>query len=265
MKQAPEPMLSRIYNDWLAAGWCISGLDAFRMEGENDGDGGNGDGGGSGTGGTGDPPKGDPKPPEGISQVEVTRIAAREKAEGKRAAEEAIAKQLGVSVEEAKRIITAAKATEDQQKTEAQRAREQAEAEKVTAEQEKQESAKERHAARVERALLRLLPKDLDDAALDTKVTRISKLVDVEIGADADTITAAVTQLKKEMPELFPESGGAPPPKGGPNGDPKGGPPKGTGNKEDAFNRGMERAKGTSATGSYPILDQLAPSTPNSA
>lgn len=45
-------MLTRLYRDWLARGWDLSDLDAFRMEeGDGDGDGGGGDGASGGDGG----------------------------------------------------------------------------------------------------------------------------------------------------------------------------------------------------------------------
>lgn len=266
MKQNPTAsVLEQIRSDWLARGWNFDDLRSFRMEGE--GTGGEGGNGNSGEGGNADPPKGDP-PKDGngntISQAEMRRIAAREKAEGKQAAERAIADQLGVSIEEAKRIITAAKADEDKQKTEAQRAKEAADSEKAAAEKDKQDAKLERHQASVERALIRALPNDLDDDALDKRVARLSKLIEVEVGADADTIKAAVTQLKTEMPELFPTTGTGP--RGGANGDPKGGPPKDKPKSEDAYSRGLERAKGTASSGGYPIMDQLnLPTTTNSA
>lgn len=220
---------------------------------DGDGEGGSGGGGGAGSGaGAGDGTQGaaggDPKPAteQTITQSEMQRIAAREKDQGKRAALEEAAKVLGVTnLDEAKVILDEHRKAQDQQKTEAQRAREAADAEKAEAEKAKGGAALERHTAAVERQLIRALPAGLDDAALDKRVTKIAKLIEVEVGADADTIKSAIAELKKDMPEVF----GAPTGKGGgaPNSDPAGSPPKPR-QDSDAFARGAARAKGTGET-----------------
>jgi hypothetical protein len=203
---------------------------------------------------TGDAPTTATTPPaeKTLSQSEVDRIVQGRVGETKRQTEEAIAKQLGVPIEEAKRIIEAANAASDKDKTEAQLAREKADRETAAAEESKTVAAKERHDAAVERALLRALPKDLDDDALDKKLARITRLLDVEVGADAAAITKAVADLKKDEPLLFgePDAG-----KGRvPDSDPKGTPPKQKGS-EDAFSRGQERAKATAGRSQYSMLD----------
>lgn len=249
MKPHLKPMLLQIQEEWDRRGWDRSFLGTLRME---EGGGAGGDGGAEG----GNPPAPAPKT---FTQEEVSAMLTREKDQGKRAAEEAIAKQLGVSIEDAKKLIADAKKREDAEKSEAQKAREAADAEKAEAERNKSEAARERHATRVERALLRALPKDLDDDKLDARVSKLTRLIDVEVGADDAAIKAAVEELRKEWPELFPTNGsgngGKNPP---PPGDPKGKPPTPkVGN--DAYNKGLERAKARTGTGTYDMLKSLTP------
>jgi hypothetical protein len=230
-----------------------------------------GDGGAGGGGGTPPappaPPAADP-PPAGVPQSKVDEIVKERVGDTKRATEERIAKDLGVPLDEAKRLIAAAKATEDEQKSEAQRAREAADAEKAEAERTKGESTLARHQANVERHILRNLSltdaegKPLDDEAVDKKVGRIARLVDVEVGADADAIKAAVATLKGEEPLMFgtadASTGGTPPP----TGDPAGTPPAKPG-AEGAFERGKQRAKAAAGPAEYPILAGSQPNNVN--
>lgn len=221
------------------------------FEGENGGGGGTG-----GEGGGATPPvdagsKGSDKT---LSQSDVDRIVQERVGETKRKTQEDLAKQLGVSVEEAKKIIEEHQKQQDKDKSDAQIAREAADREKAEAGDEKQSAALERHNAAVERQLIRALPKDLDDEALDAKLTRLSRLIDVEVGASTEDIKKAVEALKKDEPLLF----GAPEEKGkggAPGSDPKGTPPKSKGS-EDAFARGAERAKTAASREQYAILGE---------
>lgn len=220
--------------------------------GGDGGDGGGGDGGGQG----GDGDKGGKGSEKTLTQSQVDDIVKGRVGETKRQTEEAIAKTLGVPIEEAKRIIEATRAAEDKEKSEATLAREKADREAKEADEAKAAAAKERHEAAVERALIKALPKDLDDDALDKKVARIGRLLDVEVGADADTIKKAVEALKKDEPLLFgvtEDAGGD----GGkaPDSDPKGKPPKKKGS-EDAFSRGQERAKAATGAADYALLNK---------
>lgn len=198
-----------------------------------------------------------PTPPpaaQGLSQEEVSRIAAREKEEGRKAALAQVAADLGVDLETAKTVIAEAKKRSDSEKSEAQREREAASAEKQAAEREKAEAAKERHEARLDRAFVAA---GLTD---ETKISRYSKLLDVAVGASPEDIKKAVDALKKDEPTLF---GGATPPAPGnrppaPGGDPQGNPPPPKQN-EDAFQRGIERAKKVSGRSQYDFEVQTAP------
>lgn len=239
----------------------------FRLLSSNEGgsEGGDGGSGGGAPAGTTEPAKTEPT---GVPQDKVDSIVKERVNETKRSTEERIAKDLGVSLDEAKRLITAAKAKEDSEKSEAQLAREKADAERAAAETEKGQSAQAKHEAKVERHILRNLSlvdeagKPLEDDVIDKKVSRIARLVDAETGADDDTIKAAVKSLKDEEPLLFGQqsdggsgnNGGTPPA----SGDPKGTPPTKPG-AEGAYERGRKRAKEHSGGGEYPILAGSAP------
>lgn len=230
-------------------------------EGGNSGGDGGGNSGGGSSGGDGGGAGGGERT---LTQADVDRIVSQRVNETKTATERQVAESLGVSIDEAKRIIAEAKEQEDAQKTEAQRAREAADAEKAAAAEEKKTAASDRHAAKVERALLRAGVTDEDDEKLDKRLTRLSRLIDVEVGADEAAIKAAVDALKVEEPALFGTPAGE---GGGDNGEPKGvKPPKAPGSdpkgsppppkqSEDAFSRGAERAKGYASPRTYPILE----------
>lgn len=202
-------------------------------------------------------PPAPPTPPGArtFSQEEVTAMMAREKDQGKRAAEEALAKSLGCTLEEAKTVIADSRKRADAEKSEAQRAREAADAEKAEAERVKGESLRERQNTRIQAALMRAgvtqSDDDKDGSKFEAKLARLTKLVDVEAEADAAAVTAAVKSLKDEEPGLFAASGpGKPKP---PNSDPAGKPPPDQPNS-DAFQRGAERAKKV-GTGGYAFMN----------
>lgn len=162
-----------------------------------------GDGQGGGDSGAGGGKGGEGEGGQTFTQADLDRIATREKAQGRRAAEDDIAKDLGVSLDEAKRILAEARERDEKQKTEAQRAKEAADAEKAAAEAAKAEAARERHEARVERALVAAGVSD------DKRLGRLARLIEVEVGAELDDVKAAVADLHKEMPELFGAANGA--------------------------------------------------------
>lgn len=194
--------------------------------------GGGGQQGGQGGGGQGDPPDS----PRTFTQEELDRIATREKQRGEQAAQRQVAEDLGVSLDEAKRIITEHRTREESEKSEAQKARDQAEKEKADAEKAKADAARERYDTRVERALLRAGVPD-DEGKLD----RVKRMVTAEVDADQDAISADVAQLKEDFPQLFAQqqsNGGG----RAPSGDPPGNPPKPKGG-DDPLKRGAERAK----------------------
>lgn len=180
--------------------------------------------------------------PKTFTQDDLTRVATKEKQEGKAAAERELAEQLGVPLDQAKQIIADARAKDEATKTEAQKDRDAAAREKSEAEAEKAVAKQEVHDARLERAFAKE-GLDLDDS--DEKVKRLVRLVSSEVGSSYEDILAEVKTLKTDFPALFgeevaPVKGGKPPK--APNGDPKGNPPKPTGG-EDKFTAGAERAK----------------------
>ncbi len=195
------------------------------------------------------PPEGDLKPTEKtFTQAEVTAMMAREKDQGRRSAEESIAKQLGCTPEEAKAILDDARKKDDAQKTEAQRATEAANAEKAAATKEKEEARREKLNTRIEAALIRAgvaqAEDDKDGKKFEAKMARLMRLVDVDLDADVAAVAAAVKTLKDEEPGLF----GATQKKGAPNSDPTGKPPAKQPDT-DAFTRGRDRAKASAGAG----------------
>jgi hypothetical protein len=196
--------------------------------------------------------------------AEVERIVGGRTAAARREAERQVADKLGVSIDEAGDLLKQAKAQADKDKTEAEKAREAADKAAKDADTVKSESASTVH---------RLLVKDaLRDADCPKdKLERATKLValDVEVGAGEDEIATAVKTLTKDFPELFAaasddgaegegEGQGKPEPKGKlPNGDPPGKPPSGQ-KGEDAFQRGVDRAKKMAEATAYPILQEQA-------
>lgn len=196
-----------------------------------------------------DPP-GTPDPADAgrtFTQADLDRIAAREKTQGRKAAEQAFAEQLGVSVTEAADIIKAHQQRAEADKTEMQRAAEARQAAEQDAATARQEAAQVRHAAAVERALLTAGVALPDDGA-DEALAGVARLVAADPGADAATITAAVSTLKIRFPGLFtrPASTGAP------NGDPGPGPRGGQPGK-DRFTAGIERARAGTGGGGYKV------------
>jgi hypothetical protein len=194
--------------------------------------------------GEGDPPGGGGEPPKNIAgdeplqltQSQLNAMMTREKNQGRQAAQQELADQLGVPLEEAKSILTAARERSDAEKTEAQRAKEAADAEKAQAAQDREAAARERYETRVERALIRagVSPDD------SSRLADLARLVTSPRDADLDAISEDVKTVKERYPELFGETSGGPKPL--PSSDPKGGPPRRRGT-EDAMARGAERAK----------------------
>lgn len=217
-------------------------------DGDGDGDGKGGNGDGKGGDGKGDPPKGEGggsgdgngDEPKTFTQNQLSSMLAREKSQGREAAMREASEQLGVTIEEAKSIIDAAREAEDAKKSEADRAREKADRERAEAEAEKETTARERYETRVERAAIRagVDPEDED------RLSAVLRLTDAKTGDDTDTISTAVADVKEKFPEMFSGSGD-----GEGNGKrrtPSSDPGKQRREKrtaDDAMTRGAERAK----------------------
>lgn len=197
----------------------------------------------------GDPPKGDPPPkdppnddppPKTFSQDDVNRIAAREKEQGRQAAAQSLADDLGVSLEEAKTIIKEHRDRSEAEKSEAQRAKEAADREKAEAAEEKKAAARERHETKVERRLIRAGVPDDEEG-----LKRVMRMVTVEVGASDDDLQAEIDSIKTQFPTLFGTGEGGGGRGRAPSGDPPGSPPKPKGG-ESRYARGVERAKARS-------------------
>lgn len=133
----------------------------------------------------------------GLSQEEVTRIAAKEKREGKRAGQRELLESLGVEdPESAKELIERARQQLEEEKDERTKS---AEAQ-AAAERKAEQAAKTADAARHEVNVI----KGLVRAGADTEtVDDLVPLVKADVGAETDDIAAAVSDLKKKFPALF--------------------------------------------------------------
>jgi hypothetical protein len=216
-----------------------------------------GDGGGAsagtGTGAAGDGGAGDggaEGEPKTVPQDQVTAIAARERAQGERAAAAKVAEALGMTVEEAKTFIDGAKERERAAMTEADRKLAEATDKEKAATAATAKAAEREHNANVRVALI-------DAGVPKAKAERAARLVDAAIGADDAAIKTSIESLKGDWPEMFAtvEEGEGDDGKGGANGDgktkgkatsgtPGGKPPARADSKPtDALARGAERAR----------------------
>src|SRR5690606_2004609 len=127
-----------------------------------------------------------------FTQEDLNRIAAAEadkgERRGKQAAAEEAAKTLGVSVEEAARIIKAHQEAEAAAMSEAQRLEAAAKATQAAAEADRAAAKLELHAARVERALT--------TAGVDEKAIAAVNVPGITVDSTPEEIKAAVDKLK---------------------------------------------------------------------
>lgn len=188
-----------------------------------------------------EPPK--PGPPPGpakeFSQEDLDRIAAREKAQGKRSALKEFAEELGfTSAEDTAAFIAAAREAKQAALSDEERRRQElADLEAKAVAREQSAIARERDAIR-KAALLGLgaTGADLEDAlALLERDLRESP------DADEATVTAAAEALKERRAALFGTAAPATPPPGtlppAPGGDPAGGSARGRASKDDVNER----------------------------
>lgn len=167
-----------------------------------------GDGGTGGPGGTPPAPKPTPTPPAAperkYTDADLNAVGAREKDQARRATLNEVSSMLGCTVEEAAEILKAHREQEQAKLTEAERAQQAANEARAQAEADRQAAAQERHEARLERALARagVSDKPAKDGA-PSPAQRAIRLLEVEVGADADAITAAIETLRADMPGLF--------------------------------------------------------------
>jgi hypothetical protein len=160
------------------------------------------------------PPAPAPADQPRFTQADMNATVAREtQAAQTKATTDLLAKLGYSSVEEAEQAAKAAKDAADALKSQQQRDADAAAEAKRIADAEKADAAREKHEARVERALSKA-GLDLDNATL---LRAGLAAIDLQPGADADAITAAVDKLKKDAPQLF---GTATPTPGAPGSDP---------------------------------------------
>lgn len=132
-----------------------------------------------------------------FTQRQVNAVATREKREGKKAGRRELLEELGFeSVDELRESIQKQKEGKAKDDDELSKERKKLEKEKSDAEKLRSEAAKDRHDARVERRLL--------SAGVPLKkLEKVARLVDVEIGVEADEIDDAIDSIKEDFPELF--------------------------------------------------------------
>lgn len=164
-----------------------------------------------------DPPSGGTTQPTTLTltQEQLDQQIGARVAQAQRAAAKALFDEYGFSSKaEADKFIKGAKEASKAQMTEAERLIAEANEAKAAADKAIADIAAERHAIAVKAALL--------DAGVPTnKVERLSKLVEVERGADATDIASAVEAVKEEFPEMFGAKSNARPPSSEPaNGGP---------------------------------------------
>lgn len=196
-----------------------------------------------GSGAGGDPAADPSKKAESktFTQEDLNRVAAKQKAEGKAAAEKALADSLGVPLDEAKAIIKKAQDEAEAKKDEATKDREKAAKEKTEAEKLKGDAANELRDARIDKALAAEKFPDIDD---DKKTEAVRRMVSVAADASYDDVREAVKELAKNFPGLFAakeidDKTGKPKV---PNSDPKSSPTK-PGAGEDLYEAGKVRAR----------------------
>jgi hypothetical protein len=170
-----------------------------------------------------DPPK--PKPEDQgdkdgkFTQEQVNQIGSREKKEGRKAATKELLEKLGFeSIEDAEEAVKGWRKKDDDAKDEETKRREKLEADNAEAEQQKKETAREKRIAKAERRLVALglkVPKktdkdgneidEIDEDAADKLLQRAIKNLEVDWDKDIDTedLTAAIADLKKDLPILF--------------------------------------------------------------
>jgi hypothetical protein len=135
--------------------------------------------------------------PQAFSQDDMTRVAAREKDQGKRQGQREVLEALGFgSLDEARDFAKLLKDAEAAQLSEVERAKRDAEKAKSEAESIKAEAKRDRYMALVERELLK--------EGIDLNhVAKLSKLVEADVNSSPEDIATAVADLKADMPSVF--------------------------------------------------------------
>ena len=173
-----------------------------------------------------------PAPSGTLTQDQFDRAVQARVAETERATRRKILEEAGVpTLEELRSTLKAAKEQKDANRSELDKALAEARAEIEAARVERESALKDRHALTVERALAA--------AGANDNLADLAKLVDVEPGATADEVAAAVELTKLKFAPLFGRPT-ATPPSSEPSG---GGPSLRPSTSPDAEARGRERAQ----------------------
>jgi hypothetical protein len=181
-------------------------------------------------------------PGGGVTQEDLSRLLAREKTQGGRAAVKKLLGDIGFDNSEAlTEFITTKRDADQAALTEVER-REQAAEEKLRSAETREAQALARERAAIRRAALGGLGATGDD--LDDAVLLIDRALHDQPDADEETVGAAAEQLKERRPELFGQARESVPP--APGGSPAGGPPKrgGIPPRRGAAGREMARRRG---------------------
>jgi hypothetical protein len=196
------------------------------------------EGGDAATSAATDSDTGTPAPPATVtttfSQDDVSRVASTEHAKGSREGRKALLEELGFDkFDDLKTLVSTHKEAQRAAMTEAERLKAEAADAKAAADAERTALASERHTLNVERAL--------QAAGAQGDISRLVRLVDVEVGSDAAAVQAAVESIKADatFAALF-RPATAPLASSEPTG---GGAPSRPTHSPDALTRGEERAK----------------------
>ncbi|MFF1838357.1 hypothetical protein ACFVXE_29760 [Streptomyces sp. NPDC058231] len=184
-----------------------------------------------------DPDQPAPQTGQTLDQETLTRLLAREKQQGERAAVRKLVEQLGFAkTDDLAAFVKAQQDAQDAQLTEVQR-REKAADDAAAAAAAREASAAAREKAAVRRAALVAL------GATGVDLADAERLLTVDDDADEQAVTGAATALKARRPELF---GKTVTPAPAPGGSPAGGPPQRGSNvpKRGAAGAEMARRRG---------------------
>ncbi|MFG2022332.1 hypothetical protein [Streptomyces sp. NPDC048825] len=174
-----------------------------------------------------------------VTQEDLSRLLAREKTQGGRAAVKKLLGELGFDDSEALTEFIATKRDADQAAlTEVER-REQAAEEKLRAAEAREAQALAGERAAIRRAALAGLGATGDD--LDDAVLLIDRALGEQPDVDEGAVLAAAEQLKERRPELFGQARESAPP--APGGSPVGGPPTRGGIPPKPGAAGLEMAR----------------------
>lgn len=194
------------------------------------------------TAGTGAPAPEATSPEKKYTDADLDRLQAKRAKEATRKALQDVADQLGVSVDEAKKIIEEKRQADEAAKSEIDRAREEAETAKRERDEARAEAAREAFEKRVYRKLSAAgVGAGMEDEAAEKRIAMARRLLDVATDATDEDIVEKITEIKADVPGLFTAKteGGQPAPSGVTNGRP----PASGQTTQSAMERGRERAR----------------------